>query len=415
MNLSEDLAWRGLIKDKTFESDKWLDKPRKFYLGIDASSDSLTIGNLAVIMLARRLAEAGWAAVLLAGGATSLVGDPGGKDEERNLKAKAEIAKNIDGVEGQIEKLFAGQKHQMVNNLDWLGELKYLDFLRDVGKHYPMSELMQREFVNARMNESGSGISYAEFSYSLLQGYDFWWLFNNKGVEMQIGASDQWGNILSGVALIRKKEAKEVHALCMPLVINKATGKKFGKSESGAIWLDAKRTSPYRFYQFWYNIADDEVADHLKVFTLIKHEEFEPLIKQQAAKPAERIAQKKLAYEVTALVHGNDQAKKQEHIAQALFGGGDVSELNDSELATVREELPSAKVQPGTPVIEVLVKTGLASSNSEARRLAQSQAVYVDNQSFNKDHLEANDFKRGRLLLRRGKAYKDSALVELAQ
>ena len=413
MSLSEDLAWRGLLKDKTFESNDWLDKPQKFYLGIDASADSLTIGNLAVLMLARRLAEAGWQAVLLAGGATSLVGDPGGKDEERELQAKDVIAKNIEGVKTQIEKIFAGKDHELVNNLDWLDGVKYLDFLRDFGKFYPMTELMQREFVDARMGERGTGISYAEFSYSLLQGYDFWWLFTNKDVQMQIGASDQWGNILSGVSLIRKKEAKEAHALCMPLVVNKTTGKKFGKSEEGAIWLDASRTSVYKFYQFWLNTADDDVIDYLKTFTLLDRDEIGKLSKEHKASPAERPAQKRLAFEVTALAHGEDQARRQEHIAQVLFEGGELSQLDAAELATIREEISAVKVQPGTPVIETLVKSGLAASNSEARRLLEGKAVYVNNVSFEKGHLEAGDFKNNRLLLRRGKAFKDSALVEL--
>jgi tyrosyl-tRNA synthetase len=413
MKLSEDLAWRGLIKDKTFESGGWLDEPKKFYLGIDASADSLTIGNLAVIMLARRLAEAGWQAVMLAGGATSLVGDPGGKDEERELQAKDVIAKNIEGVKAQIEKLFAGQEHELVNNLDWLDGVKLLDFLRDFGKFYPMTELMQREFVDTRMGETGAGISYAEFSYSLLQGYDFWWLFNNKGVRMQIGASDQWGNMLSGVALIRKKEGQEAHAFSMPLVVNKATGKKFGKSEAGAVWLDPARTSPYKFYQFWLNTPDEDAEDYLKVFTLLSRDEISRVVKQLKSEPAKRAAQRKLAFEITSLVHGEDDAKRQRRIAEVLFGGGEAAELDDSELATVREEVSSIKVQPGTPVAEALVRSGLAASNSEARRLLQGKAVYVNDQRIDKDHLEASDFKNGRLLLRRGKAFKDSALVEL--
>jgi tyrosyl-tRNA synthetase len=413
MGLSDDLVWRGLIKDRTFDKPEWLDEPKAFYLGIDASADSLTIGNLAVLMLARRLLEGGWQAVLLAGGATSLVGDPGGKDEERDLKAKEEIARNIEGVKAQIEKIFAGKPHELVNNLDWLGGLNYLDFLRDIGKHFPMAELMQRDFVDTRMGEAGSGISYAEFSYSLLQGYDFWWLFNNKSIKMQIGASDQWGNMLSGVSLIRKKDGQEAHALSMPLIVNKSTGKKFGKSEEGAVWLDPNRTSPYRFYQFWYNTPDEDVEDYLKVFTLLTREEIGSLAEGSKANPAERQAQKRLAREMTGLVHGDEQAAKQEHIAQVLFGGGDISELQDNDLQTVRDEIASLKTQPGMPVIEALVKTGLAASNSEARRLSQNKAVYVNNQQFTKEHLDAADFKNGRLMLRRGKAFKDSALVEL--
>jgi tyrosyl-tRNA synthetase len=413
MSLSEDLKWRRLIKDKTFPSDDWLDKPRKFYLGVDASAESLTIGNLAVILLARRLAEAGWQTVLLAGGATSLVGDPGGKDEEREIQAKEVISKNVEGIKAQLEQLFAGQKHQLVNNLDWLERVGYLDFLRDFGKNYPMTELMQREFVDTRMGMAGTGISYAEFSYSLLQGYDFWHLFTKEGAVLQIGASDQWGNILSGVSLIRKKEAKEAHGLCMPLVINQATGKKFGKSEEGTIWLDAKRTSPYQFYQFWFNTADDDIDDYLKVFTLLEKEEVTKLLKELKTDSAGRSAQKRLALEVTSLVHGQDQAKRQAHIAQVLFGGGSLSDLSDSELSIVRQEIPSLKIKAGTPTVETLVKTGLASSNSEARRLIQAGAVYVNGGSFTSDHLEKSVFQNGRLLLRRGKALKDSALVEL--
>ncbi|HET9721743.1 MAG TPA: tyrosine--tRNA ligase [Candidatus Saccharimonadales bacterium] len=413
MNLSDDLAWRGLIKDKTFEP-KWLDTPRKFYLGIDASSDSLTIGNLAIITLARRLAEAGWSAVMLAGGATSLVGDPGGKHEERELKPKSEIERNIEGVKAQIEQLFAGQRHEMVNNLEWLGELKYLDFLRDIGKNFSMTELMQREFVDTRMGESGAGISYAEFSYSLLQGYDFWWLFKNKDVQLQIGASDQWGNMLSGVSLIRKKETSEAHALSMPLVVNKATGRKFGKSETGAIWLDPKRTSPTQFYQFWINVDDADVEEYLKIYTLLPKEAVNELMGQQKKTPQERPAQIALAGEVTAMVHGVEANKFAQSVTDYLIGKSPIAEVSEAALKEIRIALPNIKAQPGISVIEALVESGLAASNSDARRLAQSKAVYVNDQQFTKDHLEAGDFKNGRLMLRRGKAYKDSALIELA-
>ena len=251
MTLSEELEWRGLIKDRTFTDPRWLDTPRTFYLGSDAgSSDSLTVGNLAIYMLARQLALHGWKTVLLVGGATSLIGDPGGKDEERQLKSREEVERNVAGITAQVEKLFTGLEFEAVNNYDWFKDMGYLEFLRDVGKHYSMTELVQRDFIASRMNEGGSGISYAEFSYNLIQGYDFYWLFKNKGVELQIGGSDQWGNMLSGAPLVRKKEGKEVHALSMPLVINKATGKKFGKSEAGAVWLDPAKTSPTQFYQF---------------------------------------------------------------------------------------------------------------------------------------------------------------------
>jgi tyrosyl-tRNA synthetase len=410
MSLTEDLKWRGLIKDMTFSDDKWLDEPQVFYHGVDASDDSMTIGNLAAMLMARRLIEAGWQAVLLAGGATSLIGDP--KDtKERELQPREQIQKNVEAVKGQINQLFAGQQFTLVDNYDWFKDVGYLDFLREVGKNFAMSELMQREFITERLR---SGISYAEFSYSLIQGYDYWQLFKNHGAVLQIGGSDQWGNMLSGVALVRKKESKEVQALSMPLVVDKTTGRKFGKSEAGAIWLDAKKTSVYRFYQFWYNIGDEDAADYLKVFTLLSKDEINSLESQQKQDPAARPAQKRLAYEVTAIVHGQDQAKKQERIARALFSGGGISGLDESEIATVRQEIPSKKIQPGSSVIEVLVESGLASSNSEARRLLDSKAIYVNNQPFQKPHLDSADFKDGRLILRRGKAYKDSALVELA-
>src|SRR5581483_6462207 len=212
MKLSDDLKWRDLIKDKTFDDLSWLDKPQTFYHGVDASAPSLTIGNLAALLLARRLIDAGWKSILLVGGATSLIGDPGGKASERELKPRDEIADNVEAIKKQVSILFAGQDFISVDNYDWFKEILYLDFLREVGKHFSMSELMQRDFVVERMGEGGSGISYAEFSYSLVQGYDFWHLFKEYGAKLQIGGSDQWGNMLSGVSMIRKKENQEVHA-----------------------------------------------------------------------------------------------------------------------------------------------------------------------------------------------------------
>jgi tyrosyl-tRNA synthetase len=413
MNLSEDLIWRGLIKDSTFEKVEWLDDPKTFYLGIDASSDSLTIGNLAVLILFRRLVDAGWKGVMLAGGATSLIGDPGGKEEERDLKSAEEIANNIAAIKEQIKQILNGENFELVDNYEWFKDVKFLEFLRDVGKNYSMTELIQREFVSERMGQGGSGISYAEFSYSLIQGYDFWHLFKNSGVVLQIGASDQWGNMLSGVPLIRKKENQEAHAFSMPLVINKATGRKFGKSEEGAVWLDANQTSPFQFYQFWINADDGSVEDFLKIYTLLSRDQIEGVVAEFKQNPAERKAQKVLAYEVTKLVHGQDQAEKQRRVTDALFSGQGIENLSDAEMATVREEFPNLTIAAGTPIIDVLVSTGLVQSNSEARRLQDSGAIYINNEKINKDYLEADDFKNGRLLIRRGKAFKDSALIEL--
>ncbi len=413
MPLSEDLAWRGLIKDKTFTEASWLDKPQTFYHGVDASANSLTIGNLAALLLARRLIDSGWKAVLLVGGATSLIGDPGGKMSERELKPREEIRKNVEAIKAQINKLFAGKEFTLVDNYDWFKDVRYLDFLREVGKHYSMTELMQREFVTGRMGEGGSGISYAEFSYSLVQGYDYWQLYKRHKAVLQIGGSDQWGNMLSGVPLIRKKENAEVHALSMPLVVNKVTGTKFGKSEGGAIWLDSSKTSPTQFYQFWINVEDDDVEDYLKVFTFLTKEKIEQVVAEHKADPAARKAQKILAEEVTKLVHGERESGSATGVTKYLTGQASLAEATGKELVEIRSKLPSVKFAANGSVIEVLVKTGLASSNSDARRLLASKSIYINNQQTCKEYFEGDDFQNGRLLLRRGKTFKDSALVEI--
>ena len=413
MKLSEDLTWRGLIKDKTFADITWLDKPQSFYHGIDASTDSMTIGNLAAMILARRLIDSGWKAVLLAGGATSLIGDPGGKTQERELKPREEVQKNIEAIKGQINKLFSGKEYIPVDNYDWLKDVRYLDFLREVGKSFSMTELMQRDFVVERMGEGGSGISYAEFSYSLVQGYDYWQLYKTHKVVLQIGGSDQWGNMLSGVSLIRKKEGQEVQALSMPLVVNKATGAKFGKSEEGSVWLDPLKTTPTQFYQFWINVDDEDVEDYLKIFTLLPKEKIEQVMAEHKADSAKRSAQKVLAEEVTKLVHSERESGSATGVTKYLTGQVSISEATPEELEEIRKELSSAKSGVNGSVVEALVKTNLAGSNSEARRLLTSGAVYLSGQSIKRENFEESDYQNGRLLLRRGKAYKDSALVEL--
>jgi tyrosyl-tRNA synthetase len=414
MTLAEELEWRGLVKDRTFDDINWVNTPRKFYLGSDPSSDSLTIGNLAIYMLARQLAAHGWQAVLLVGGATGLIGDPGGKDEERQLKSKEEVEANIAGLAEQVRRIFAGYEFEMVNNYDWFKDLGYLEFLRDVGKHYSMTELVQRDFIATRMGEGGGGISYAEFSYNLIQGYDYWWLFKNKGVELQIGGSDQWGNMLSGAPLIRKKEGKEVHALSMPLTIDKATGKKFGKSEAGAVWLDPAKTTPTQFYQFWINCDDDAVEDYLKIYTMLGKDELGQLMVQHRDNPRARAAQTRLAQEVTRLVHGDQELTTAEAVTKVLTGQIPVSDLDEGALNAMRTEIPNTVAHPGTELLDVLVATGLASSKTEARRLLTDNAIAINGQKTQKEQLEEGDFQNGRLLIRKGKAFKDSALVERA-
>ncbi len=397
MSLSEDLAFRGLIKDKTFADATWLDNPQTFYHGVDASADSLHIGNLAAMLTARRLIDAGWKAVLLAGGATSLIGDP--KDnEERELKPREEIEKNVAAIKEQIGKLFAGKEFTPADNYDWFKDVGYLDFLRDTGKNFAMSELMQREFVNERMN---SGISYAEFSYSLIQGYDYWQLYKNHQTVLQIGGSDQWGNMLSGVSLIRKKEGQEVQALSMPLVINKATGRKFGKSEEGTVWLDAAKTTPTQFYQFWINSDDADVEDYLKIFTLLGGEEIEQVMALQHNDPSKRLAQKRLADAVTVLVHDEEGKRLAVEHAESLYSN------------SANHTVDAIKLGSGISLVDALVQTGLVGSNSEARRIIEENGVYVNNEPYHKESLSKENFENSKLLIRRGKKLQNSALVEL--
>lgn len=382
MTLSEELRWREQIKDKTFENLSFLDEPKTFYLGVDCSSNSMTIGNLAVFMLARRLLDNGWKTVLLVGGATSLIGDPGGKEDERDLKSREEIQANVAAIKSQVERLFSGQCFTLVDNYDWFKDIGYLEFLRDVGKHYSMSELIARDYITARMGEGGRGISYAEFSYSLIQGYDFWHLYKEHGVVMQIGGSDQWGNMLSGVPLVRKKENAEVHALSAPLVINKATNKKFGKSEDGAVWLDEELTSVYKFYQFWLNADDEGVIDYMKIYTLLDRLTIEELVDQQASDPSKRVAQKILAYEVTKLVHGEARAEQARNVTAALFGDTPFDQLLDEEIDMLAREIP---VSASGNLVNALVTSGVCASNGEARRLLAGNAISINGEKVSED------------------------------
>lgn len=414
MTVSEELAWRGQIKDKTFTDITWLDTPRTFYLGADCqSADSLTIGNLAVFMLARRLKKHGWNAVLLVGGATSLIGDPGGKEAERELKSREEIEHNVAAIKKQVEGLFSGMEFSLVDNYDWFKDIGYLEFLRDTGKHYSMTELLQRDYIAARIGEGGEGISYAEFSYSLIQGYDYYHLFKTHGVELQIGGSDQWGNMLSGAPLIRKKEGAEVHALSMPLIIDKVTGKKFGKSESGAVWLDPAKTTPTAFYQFWINVDDEGVEDYLKVYTELEPGEIERIMEGHRSDRAARHAQTHLAREVTRLVHGNDAVEFAEIVTGFLIGKTPIGEATPEVVEEIRRELPAVQIHVDDPIADALVHSGLASSLTDARRLIAGNAVALNGVKVERELFQADDFQNGRALLRKGKKFKDSVLIEL--
>jgi tyrosyl-tRNA synthetase len=414
MTLSEELQWRGQIKDATFSDLTWLDDPKTFYLGADcASADSLTIGNLAIFLMAKRLAKAGWKTVLLVGGATSLIGDPGGKETERDIKPREEIEANVAGIKAQVEQLFRGIEFTLVDNYDWFKDIGYLQFLREVGKSYSMTELLQRDYIATRLGADGNGISYAEFSYSLIQGYDFWHLYREHGVVMQIGGSDQWGNMLSGVPLIRKKENAQVHALSMPLVINQATGKKFGKSEEGAIWLDPQKTTPTQLYQFWINVDDAGVEGYLKIYTEFEKGEIDRIMEAHTHDMSARHAQMHLAREVTKLVHGQEQTQLAELVTGYLTGASPVAGAEDNVLEVLRKEIPSVGTHEDGSILQALVDASLADSISEARRLLRGNAIALDGVKVDRETFAAIDFHNGRLLLKKGKKFSDTALVEL--
>jgi tyrosyl-tRNA synthetase len=396
MTLSEELQWRGFINQTTYEDLTELDSTKwTFYHGFDASADSQTVGNLAAMMLDKAFMRHGHKAIILAGGATSLIGDPGGKDSERPLQNEQTVANNIEKAENQLRQIFAGHDFMLVNNLDWTKDLKLIDFLRDIGKHFSMTPLVQRDYIAKRMGEGGSGISYTEFSYTLLQGYDFLHLHQENGVNLQLAGSDQWGNGLSGVELIRKVTGDEVHVLTLPLIINKATGKKFGKSEDGAVWLDPEKTSVYKFYQFWLNVDDESVQDYLKIFTELDKEKTEEILIQFNSDRSSRLAQKTLAYEVTKLVHGDERATAARKSTEVLFGN---AIMTDTEAAMLKQELPVVKFLP-EGLAATITASGLATSNTEANRFFESGAIYINGERAT----SLTVLKPGDNLVRRGK------------
>lgn len=397
MKLSEELKWRGFYNQTTFESSDELDaRQYTLYLGTDPTGDSLHVGHLAVYMLVRQFIERGHKVVLLVGGGTGVVGDPGGRTDERDILSLDNIRSNADALASQVSKLFSGKEFTLVNNYDWLKDVSVLDFLRDVGKHFSMTQMVQRDFVASRMGENGSGISFAEFSYTLLQGYDFWHLAKEYGVNLQIGGADQWGNIISGVELVRKKEAYRVDGMTAPLVINKSTGRKFGKSEGGAVWLDPVKTSPYKFYQFWLNTDDESVIDYLKTFTTLTRDEIEAIEVNHAQNPGARSAQRALAANVSDLVHSQERRESVERVTAVLFGHAEFDSLSEDDLAALAQEIPL--VATGKSLVEVLVEAGYAKSNGEARRLLAGNAISVNGQKAADDFTinQASLVKKGK-------------------
>lgn len=396
MTLTEELAWRGFIHQTTFADITDLDQEtRTFYWGVDPSADSMTIGHLAPAMMIRHFMNHGHKAILLAGGATGMIGDPDGKKQERDLKTPEEIAKNVEGIVAQYKNVFANQEFEIVNNYDWFKEMGFLQFLREIGKHMSMTQLLDREFIQSRIGEGGDGISYAEFSYALIQGYDFLHLYREKGATLQVAGADQWGNSIAGVSLIRKLEGAETHVLTTPLIVNKATGVKFGKSEAGAVWLDPAKTSPYKFYQFWLNCDDETSEDLIKIYTLLDRETIESVISNHQVNPGERTLQKTLAREVTELVHGRERRESVERVTGVLFGGADIGNLSDDDLDALSAEISTLGPQS---VVGVLVVSGAASSNGEARRLIQGGAVSVNGRKVSEDSeiTETSLLKKGK-------------------
>ena len=397
MTLSEELTWRGFVNQMTFSTITELDEhTRTFYFGVDPSGHGMQIGNLASAMAVRHLLAHGYKACLLIGGATGMIGDPDGKLDERDLKAVEEITANKAEIARQYRQVFDGMEFEIVDNSDWFRTINYLDFLRDIGKHVPMSMMLSREFIQARLGEGGNGISYAEFSYSLIQGYDFLHLYREHGVTLQVCGADQWGNSIAGVDLIRRIEGAEAHVYSLPLIINKATGKKFGKSEDGAIWLDPSLTSVYKFYQFWLNVDDEGVIDYLKVYTLLTKDQVEALAAKQAENPGARDAQKALAYEVTKIVHGEDRTLSVMRVTDVLFGRAEFESLNNADLEALALEIPT--IERGTLISDALMAAQFAQSRGEVRRLMAGGAVSVNGVKVTEDAIidQSSLIKKGK-------------------
>ncbi len=419
MNFIEELKWRGMIHDVMPGTEEQLAKEMtSAYIGFDPTSDSLHIGSLVPILLLVHFQRAGHKPFALVGGATGMVGDPSGKSEERNLLSEDILSKNVEGVHKQLAKFldFDPSKPnaaEMVNNYDWFKEISFLNFIRDVGKHITVNYMMAKDSVKKRI-ESETGISFTEFTYQLIQGYDFYYLYKNKNCKLQMGGSDQWGNIVTGTELIRRKDGGEAFALTCPL-IKKADGGKFGKTEKGNVWLDPKRTSPYAFYQFWINASDEDAQKFIRIFTFLSKETIEELTKQHAEAPHLRILQKALAKEVTTFVHGEEELKTAEDASQILFGAGTaetLAKLDEATFLSVFEGVPvfdlqKSVLEQGINILELTsVQTQIFPSKGEARRTVEGGGLSINKNKIagidavvNTSHLINNKY----ILVQKGK------------
>ena len=383
MKLSEELVWRGFVAETTIEDPAELDTrvSKKFYWGADPSADSLTIGNLAAAMMCACFVRHEYEPFLLVGGATGQIGDPK-ENGERELKSLDEVEHNKKCIAEQMRRVIKSDDLTMVDNYDWFREMKYLDFLREVGKAFSMTQLLDRQFVQNRIGEGGSGISYAEFSYTLIQGYDFLHLYRKYGIDLQLCGADQFGNCSSGIHLIKRLEGGTADVWSTPLIIDPATGRKFGKSEGNAIWLDSKKTSIFDFYQFWINQPDEAVEYLLKIYTLLDKEAVEGLMTEQKEHPERRAAQRALARGATAVVHGVEAAEAVETLTEQLFRS-DLAELAEDEIREFGEYLAAGK--KGAMLTEILVATGLTGSKGEARKMMAAGAISVNGVKVKED------------------------------
>ena len=414
MNFIEELKWRGMIHDMMPGTEEELLKcPSAGYIGFDPTSDSLHIGSLVQIMTLVHFQRAGHMPIALIGGATGMVGDPSGKSQERNLLDEETIAKNIIGVKHQLEKFldFEGENPaEIANNYDWFKNMNFLEFIRDVGKHIPVNYMMAKDSVKSRLE---TGMSFTEFTYQLVQGYDFYYLNQHKNCIVQLGGSDQWGNIVTGTELVRRKGGKTAYAVTTPL-IKKADGTKFGKTESGNIWLDKEKTSPYAFYHYWLNTSDEDATNFIKIFTLFNQDEISAMQKQHDEAPHVRSLQKKLAEDITIRVHGKEAYERAVNASKILFGKStqeDLLRLSSSEFLEIFDGVPQAHIsrselKTGASIIELLAtKSGFLSSNGEARRALKANAISVNKQKVNEAFLvkESDLINDKYLLLGKGK------------
>jgi len=416
MNLIEELRWRGLIQDIMPGTEEQLLKERTSgYVGFDPTSDSLHIGSLVPILLLVHLQKAGHKPIALVGGATGMVGDPSGKSQERNLLSEEVLEKNLAGIKKQLRKFLDFDSNiatsaEMVNNYDWFKEMSFLQFIRDVGKHITVNYMMSKDSVRKRM-DSEVGISFTEFTYQLVQGYDFYWLYQNKNCKLQMGGSDQWGNITTGTELIRRKAAGEAFAFTCPL-LTKADGGKFGKTENGNVWLDAEKTSPYQFYQFWLNAADDDAEKWIRIFTFLPQDEISHLIEEHHKDQSKRILQKRLAQELTVFVHGEEEYQKAIETTEKLFSQKNASaeSLSVEDLKSmegiVHIDYSKEKLQNGIDAVSFLAEANIFSSKGEARKMIQNGGVSINRQKINGVEEIINDKKllhEKYLLVQKGK------------